>query len=113
MPRGQTFSESLKHAGKSVRELLEDLLEDAVRKFLEMKDTPLIRPDKNSSESHWGTYIEAEKLLASQRGQVRMAARAVLVWRNCYYKDRVRSVKEIEKEFVQRVKGSPPSKLGE
>lgn len=102
--RQPKFSDApLQYQGKSIRENLEDLLTEAVRKYLDMKDTPIVKPETFTNSS-FDDYLESEKLLASQRGQVRMAARAILIWRNSYYKDRVRSAKEIEQEFVRRVK---------
>ena len=101
MKAPQFNDQPLQYQGKSIRENLEDLLLEAVRRYLAMKDTPVGNLPKMSVEAY--AYLEAEKLLAMQRGQVRAAARAVLIWRNSYYKDRVREIKEIEQEFVKRV----------
>jgi hypothetical protein len=99
------FSDTaLQYMDKSIRENLEDLLLETVRRYLAMRETPVIRPHSHDSETAWLAYVEAEKLLAMQRGQVKAAARAVLIWRNSYYKDRVREIKEIEQEFLRRVK---------
>ncbi|MCA1624182.1 MAG: hypothetical protein LC778_10345 [Acidobacteria bacterium] len=91
----------MSNTGLSIREALEKLLEEAVQRYLKMKDTPVVSV-KMSPEAY--AFLEAEKLLAMQRGIVRGIARAVLIWRNMYYRDRIRVVKEIETEFVQRVK---------
>jgi len=104
MVRSPQFSDrEHAHAGRSIREALEDNLLEDVRRYLDMKVVPLAKPEFGSWEI-WSKYIEAEKQLAMQRGKVRASAMAVLTWRNMYYLDRTRSVKEIETEFVRRVK---------
>lgn len=90
--------------GGSIREKLESQLLDAVRKYVEMKDIPLAELDLMGPSTAITEYMQAEKLLATQRGKVRGLAMAVTTWRNMYNADRVREAQAIEREFMKRVK---------
>ena len=98
------MSEPFTHAGPSLLHSIEANLLEEMRKYLNMKATPVVELDDNFSlEAHkvaWG----AERKLVQQRGIVRGCAMQLLTWRNAYQKGNRASLQALEQEFVERVR---------
>ena len=98
------MSEPFTHAGPSLLHSIEANLLEEMRKYLAMKDVPVVTlADSFPLDEHkaaWG----AERKLVQQRGIVRGCAMQLLTWRNAYQKGNRASLQALEQEFVERVR---------
>ena len=99
------MSEPFTHAGPSLLHSIEANLLEEMRKYLAMKDVPVVTlADSFPLDAHkaaWG----AERKLVQQRGIVRGCAMQLLTWRNAYQKGNRASLQALEQEFVQKLRG--------
>ena len=100
------MSEPFTHAGPSLLHSIEANLLEEMKKYLAMKDVPIVELDDSFPLAAHKTAWGAERKLVQQRGIVRGCAMQLLTWRNAYQKGNRDSLQALEQEFVHKLKGN-------
>jgi len=104
MKNKEVMSKPFEHAGPSLLHSIEANLLEEMRKFLAMKNVPVVELNDSFPLDAHKTAWKAERKLVQQRGIVRGCAMQLLTWRNAYQKGNRKSLQILEQEFVEKVR---------